>query len=206
MKFYLSSYRIGNEVKKLKKMIPRNKKTALIMNSLDCYTDLKRRKKNELENIKELTEVGLDVEILDLRDYFNRKKLLRKKMKEFGVFWVIGGNTFVLRQAMKLSGFDIILKSMLKKNNILYGGYSAGICILAPTLKGIALMDDPKAKPYGKKSKIIWDGLDILDYSIVPHYKSNHPESKMADKAVEYMIKNKMLFKVLRDGEVIIIE
>lgn len=206
MKFYLSSYRIGNEVKKLKKMIPKNRKTALITNALDFSNDFKRRKQGEQENIKELTKIGLDVEILDLQDYFNRSQKLKKKLKEFGVIWVRGGNTFVLRQAMKLSGFDVILKNMLKKDNILYGGYSAGICVLGPTLKGFELVDDTSAKPYGKKYKVIWDGLGILNYSIVPHYKSDHPESKKVNKVVKYMIDNKMLFKTLRDGEVIIIE
>jgi dipeptidase E len=206
MKFYLSSYRMGNEIGKLKKMIPKNKKTALIMNAVDCYNDLERRKKGEQQNVKELSKVGLDVEILDLRDYFGRREKLKKKMKEFGVFWVRGGNTFVLRQAMKLSGFDVILKSMLKKKDILYGGYSAGICVLSPTLKSIEIVDDPTQKPYGKKSKVIWDGLGIVDYAIVPHYKSDHPESKLSGKTVEYLIKNKVLFKALRDGEVIIIE
>jgi len=206
MKFYLSSYRIGNEVRKLKKLIPKNKKTALIPNALDYSKDLERRKKGEQDNVKELTKVGLDVEILDLRNYFNRSEKLKKKIKEFGVIWVRGGNTFVLRQAMRLSGFDTALKSMLKKDNILYGGYSAGICVLAPSLKGFHLADNPEMKPYGKKYKTVWEGLDILNYSIVPHYKSNHPESKMMDKVVKYMINNKMLFKTLRDGEVIVIE
>jgi dipeptidase E len=135
MKFYLSSFRMGNDVKKLKSILPRNKKTALIMNAIDFSKDLERRRRSELENIKELTEVGLDVEILDLRDYFHRRGKLRKKMKAFGVYWVRGGNTFVLRQAMMLSGFDVILKGMLNRRDVLYGGYSAGICVLSPRSK-----------------------------------------------------------------------
>jgi dipeptidase E len=51
-----------------------------------------------------------------------------------------------------------------------------------------------------------WQGLNILDYVIAPHYKSDHRESEDMDKAVEYMIDNKILFEALRDGEVIIIE
>ena len=77
MKFYLSSYRIGNETKKLKKMIPKNKKTALISNALDCYSNIKRRKRSEQRNIKELTKVGLNVELLDLRNYFYQKEKLK---------------------------------------------------------------------------------------------------------------------------------
>ena len=112
----------------------------------------------------------------------------------------------MLRQAMKLSGFDNILKNLVKKNNILYGGYSAGVCVLAPTLKGMDIIDNPAVKPYGNQSEVIWDGLGILNYSIIPHYKSDHPESENAEKVVKYMIENKILFKALKDGEVIIIE
>ena len=41
---------------------------------------------------------------------------------------------------------------------------------------------------------------------ILPHYKSDHQESKDIDKEVECYIQNKILFKVLKDGEVIIIK
>lgn len=205
MKLYLSSYKLGNEVEKLKSLIPENKKTAYISNALDYSNDLERRKKSESGDIEELRGFGLDVEILDLRNFFNKQNLLKEKIKEFGIIWVRGGNLFVLRQAMKLSGFDDILKNDLQNLDILYGGYSAGVCVLAPTLRGVDLMDDLTAKPYGDIDTI-WDGLNILNYSIVPHYKSDHPESESANKVVDYMIENKILFKALKDGEVIIIE
>ncbi len=207
MKFYLSSYKLGNEIAKLKELIPaENKKTAYISNALDFSDDLERRKKSEQSDIEQLKELNLGIEIVDLRDYFNKQKELEKKLAEFGVIWVRGGNLFVLRQAMRLSGFDNILKKLIEKNNILYGGYSAGVCVLASTLKGMDLVDDPTAKPYGNQSEVIWDGLGILNYSVIPHYKSDHPESKNAEKVIEYMIENKIPFKALKDGEVIIIE
>ncbi len=206
MKFYLSSYKLGNEVKKLKKMIPKNRKTAYIANALDFSSDLERKKKADRFNIGQLNSVGLKVEMLDLRNYFGKPKELEKKLGEFGVIGVRGGNTFVLRQAMRLSGFDKIFKKLAKKKDMLYGGYSAGICVLAPDLHGIELEDDKTQRPYGKRSRIVWEGLGVLDYHVVPHYKSNHPETKLANKAVQYCIDNKLLFKVLRDGEVIIIE
>lgn len=208
MKFYLSSYKIGNETDKLKSMIPvNNKRTAYISNALDFSNDLERRKQSEQADIMQLNEVGLDdIEKIDLRDYFNKEDELTKKISEFGVIWVRGGNCFVLRQAMKLSGFDEIIKGLLNKEDILYGGYSAGVCILAPTLRGLELVDDPNVKPYESQKETIWDGVGILDYSVVPHYKSDHPESEKIDEVIEYMTKNKIPFKPLRDGEVIIIE
>ncbi len=208
MKFYLSSYKLGNEIEKLKAMISlSNKRTAYISNALDLSDDLERRKQSEQADIDQLNMVGLsDIEKIDLRDYFSKKDELEKKISGFDVIWVRGGNCFVLRQAMKLSGFDEILKDLFKKEGIIYGGYSAGVCVLAPTLKGIDLIDDPKVNPYTNQEEIIWDGVDLLDYTILPHYKSDHFESEKVDEAVEYMKNNKIPFKPLRDGEVIIIE
>tara|TARA_Y100000310_G_scaffold39318_1_gene36913 strand:- start:240 stop:854 length:615 start_codon:yes stop_codon:yes gene_type:complete len=204
MRFYLSSYKLGNKTNELKKLIPKNNKTAYIPNALDYSTDLERRRKGEAFDIKELTKVGLDVELLDLRNYFGKSNELKNKLKSFGVIWVRGGNVFILRQAMKLSGFDKIIKTLLD-TDMLYGGYSAGVCILASNLHGIDLMDDLTVRPYGKPLEIIWDGLDILDYLIIPHYTSNHAESEDANKCVAYMKKEGLPFKTLKDGEVIII-
>ena len=204
MKFYLSSQNLGNEVEKLKKLIPKNNKTAYISNALDFSIDLKRREESEKEDIKQLTHIGLDVELMDLRHYFNQRNALKRKIKQFGVIWVRGGNCFVLRQAMRLSGFDNILRSLVGVDDVLYGGYSAGICVLSSSLKGLELVDDAKQNPYNQP--VIWDGLGIFDYSIVPHYKSDHPESEGMNKVIEYYIKNKILFIALKDGEVIIFD
>lgn len=205
MKFYLSSYKFGNEIDVLKALIPNNKKTAFISNALDFSSDLERRKKSEQSDIDDLIGVGLDVELVDLRDYFDHQDDLEEKLSEFGVIWVRGGNVFVLREAMKRSGFDVILKRLAQKEGVLYGGYSAGVCVLAPTLRGIELVDDPNVKPYGNNTETIFEGLNIIDYSVVPHYQSNHPESEKMETVVEYMKKNEIPFKTLKDGEVIVI-
>lgn len=46
----------------------------------------------------------------------------------------------------------------------------------------------------------------ILEYAFAPHYKSDHPESEDIDRAIEYMINDKIPFKTLKDGEEIIIK
>lgn len=208
MKYYLSSYQIGNEVNKLKDLIPKNnKKAAYISNSLDFSNDLERRKQDEQFDINQLSEAGLEVELFDLRNYFNQPNNLIKDILKYGVIWVRGGNVFVLRQAMKLSGLDDVLKNLAKSNkDILYGGYSAGICVLAPSLRGLELVDDLTQQPYKEQPGLIWEGLNLINYSIVPHYKSDHPESEAVNKVVEYYKKNKIPFKALKDGEVIVIE
>ena len=203
MKFYLSSYKIGKETEKLKELT-RGKKIGFIPNSLD-YVEPKARQESNEKNMKDLSDLGIDVEMLDLQDYFGKRSKLEKKIESLGGVWIRGGNTFVLRQAMKLSGFDDIIKGV-DRDDFLYGGYSAGICVLAPSLKALQQVDKPDIMPYKESKRVIWDGLGILDYIILPHYKSDHPESADIDKEVEFCKKNKIPFKTLRDGEVIIIE
>jgi len=207
MRFYLSSYKFGNEIGELLGLSPKsNNRIALIANALDYSTDLERRKNGEDENLNDLKKLGFVPEIVDLRHYFGKPAELKKVIATYGSVFVRGGNAFVLRQAMKLSGFDEILNGLvLSKKDFLYAGYSAGVCVLAPSLKGLDLVDDVTKKPYGNIDTI-FEGLNLVNYLIVPHYKSNHPESEAMNKVVEYCVGNKILFKVLMDGEVIIIK
>ena len=48
-------------------------------------------------------------------------------------------NAFVLRRAMQLSGFDDIIVDLLDADAIVYGGFSAGAVVAAPSLEGIHL-------------------------------------------------------------------
>jgi len=149
--------------------------------------------------------LGFQPEELDLRKYFSKPEKLANKLSEFGMLWVRGGNTFILRRAFKESGMDNWLISQKDNNELVYAGYSAGVCVLSPTLKGLEIVDDPNIISEGYKKDIIWEGLGLISFAFAPHYKSNHPETKMVDKEVEYYKNNGIKFKTLHDGEVIII-
>lgn len=208
MKFYLSSYKLGNESQKLKTLLPsESRRIGYISNALDWSADLGRRARTEQFDMEQLRTLAPDltVEKLDLRDFFHAPGVLKQALVGFGTIWVCGGNSFVLRQAMRLSGFDCALKEFVSDGvNMLYGGYSAGICVLGPTLKGIDIMDDAFEQPYGEH-ETIWDGLGIVEYTIVPHFQSDHPEAAAADRALAYMQGVGVAVRPLRDGEVIII-
>ena len=207
MKFYLSSFKLGGKAKELIRLMPKNKKLGYIPNACD-YTNVDLKKRNEVneEDMTELRNLGLEVEFLDLKDYFGKENKLRKKINRLGGVFVRGGNTFILRQAMRLSGFDTIFKELVERNDFLYAGYSAGICVLAPDFKALQVVDDPSDKPYKQLKETIWEGLGYLDYIVLPHYKSNHPESANIDREIEYCKSHNIPFKPLKDGEVIIIE
>ena len=100
-------------------MIPTGKRLGFVPNALD-FVKSKQRSESNRRNMKDLTDLGISVEMLDLRRYFGREKELKKRIYRLGGIWVRGGNTFVLRQAMRLSGLDKILKNM-KRKDFLYG-------------------------------------------------------------------------------------
>jgi dipeptidase E len=203
MKLYLSSYNLGDNPEKLVELVSPNKRVAVITNASDLKT-VEERKDKVKEEFDHLIEIGLLPEELDLRKYFGKQKKLEKKLNEFKTVWVKGGNTFVLRRAMSQSGFDKLIEEKINDSDFVYAGYSAGSCVVTPTLKGLEIVDDPITVPTGYNPEIIWEGLGFVEYSIAPHYKSNHPESVMVDETVKYFVEHKMPHKTLRDGEVII--
>ena len=158
MKLYLSSYKLGNKKEELKKWIKEhNNKICLIPNSRDVYPENERKKLGIQADVQELTELGFNVTVISLKDYFDKKEQLIDRLREFNAFYVIGGNTFALRQAMYLSGFDEYLKTIKNDRNYLYVGYSAGICVLAKDLHGLVVCDNPTISPYGIDT--MWNGL-----------------------------------------------
>jgi len=207
MRLYLSSYLWGNHPEKILELIGSNpKKAAIITNSADQFPEV-----GIIERLKQdqdfLLSLGITSERLDLRDYFgDRQQELATKLKQYGFIWVRGANVFVLRRAMRKSGFDEIITNMLKNDEVLYGGFSAGACVIGTTLRGLELVDDANVIPTGYDPEILWDGLSMLPFAIAPHYKSDHPESPLIDKTIDYYIQNNLPFKALRDGEVLIVD
>jgi dipeptidase E len=112
---------------------------------------------------------------------------------------------FILRKAFQQSGLDKILPEKVKNNQLVYAGYSAALYIISPSLKGAEIVDDKNKNAKGYENEIIWDGLGLINYSVAVHYKSNHPESALIDKEVEYYKEKEIPFKTLKDGEVLII-
>lgn len=207
MKLYLSSFGLGNEIDRLKSMLAPGSKIGYINNARDWVgADAAIKADHQQSEIHELLGLGFAVETLDLQEYFDKEPELRQKLIQLDGLWVSGGNTFVLRQAMRLSGFDRIFKDLQLRDGFLYGGYSAGVCVLCDSLRYIKNVDDPDNFPYAENTETIWEGLGYFNYGIIPHYRSDHPESAMMEKEVENCLNQKWLFKVLRDGEVIIIE
>jgi dipeptidase E len=199
MKLYLSSFRLGDHPERLMALLPPAGRVAVICNSLDAEDPAVRREKVQAE-ITWLNELGLRPAELDLRDVTGED--LRARLTSYDGVWVRGGNVFVLRAAMALSGADKILPDLIRDEQLVYAGYSAGPCVLAPSLRGLELCDEAEAVD----GEIIWDGLGLLDHAIVPHLDSpGHPETELLEKVAELYERTGVPHLKLRDGQALVI-
>jgi dipeptidase E len=158
------------------------------------------------EELEALSTLGLEPETVDLRNFFGSPSATRNTLDAFNGVWVLGGNVFILRRAMKYSGFDQLLAEKAADSMpFVYSGYSAGACVLGPTLKGLHLVDPPEQLAEGYEAEVIWEGLNLLPYSIAPHFDSVHPESLQINDVVEYFDAHQIPYRTLRDGEAIVV-
>ncbi len=208
MRLYLSSYRLGNHTDQLMRLVGSGRNLALIENSIDDIPmpDREARRTNTYDIKANLEELGFNVTNLDLRQYFGKPRQLEEDIQAQDVVMCTGGNVFLLRRAMKQSGFDKILKDSLENDLFVYSGWSAGMCVLAPSLKGLELCDPPNTLAEGYDSEIIWDGLNIIDKALVPHYHSDHHEASLVEKIAKYYEVRDIRHTTMRDGDVIIVE
>jgi len=205
MRLYLSSERLGERAGALLAMV-NGKRVAVIANGYDGCTEVARTiyRAEVYDPVAEFQSLGLDAQELDLRAYFGDPQSLRRRLSAFDLVWVMGGNSFVLRRAMRASGFDTVIRELLEADAIAYGGYAAGAVVAGPSLRGHELMDDPWELPEGYDDPLIWHGLGLTPFAIVPHFRSRHPEAASAEKVVSYMRARRTRFRAISDGEVIV--
>jgi dipeptidase E len=204
MKLYLSSYRLGDSASDLQFLVKRNKRIGVVSNALDFLTDAGRLREKQEEEFSDLEAIDLNPVAIDLRDYFDDPASLRTVVERLDALWVVGGHSFVLNSAMHRCGLSDILYSKLADEDFVYAGYSAGICVLTPTLEGIHILDKPEVQANGYPGQLPWEGLGIVPFCIAPHWRSDHRDSPFIEKSVDYFIDHKMPFIALRDGEVYI--
>jgi len=203
MRLFLSSENLGNYPDEFINLVGPNKKLALVENAKDDWVTKDRTAKVD-EHLEQFKGLGFDVFELDLRQYFGKPAQLDTKLKTCAGIFVAGGNTFILMRALKYSGAGALLYDMVRKNQIAYGGSSAGSIAATPSLRGSEFGDHPGVVPQGYKPKIIWDGLDFVSYNIVPHYKSSWFGIE-AEAMLDYFKKHKLDYRALMDGQAILI-
>jgi dipeptidase E len=194
MKLYLSSFRLGHHPEHLVALLPPKARVAVVCNAIDAEDAAVRREK-VADEIRWLTELGLRPGELDLR--------VTSDFTGYDGLWVRGGNVFVLRAAMARSGADRVLPELIRTERLVYAGYSAGPCVLAPSLRGLELCDDVAAVD----GEVIWDGLGVLDHAVVPHLDSpGHPETELLAGVAELYERTGVPHLGLRDGQALVVD
>lgn len=201
MRLFLSSYRAGDHTDKLREFIDEGTKIAAITNAKD-YKTAEERKESVQDLMSFFADQELAVEELDLRKYFGKKEELQKKLSTYGAVWLAGGNTFLLRHALKTSGADEILVAKVREGSLAYLGESAGAILATPSLEGVQYEDDPDIVEEQYHEDPIFDGLGFVPYAIVPHWGSAWSET---DSMVEVLEADGVDYKTLADDQVLII-
>ncbi len=208
MRLYLSSHKIGDRAGALLAMLGGGpgKRAAIVSNGFDgCSADARDIYFAEVFHPSGvLKSLGISAESLDLRAYFGDEAGLRSRLADFDLVWVMGGNTFILRRAMRQSRFDRVIEDLIEEDAIVYAGDGAGAMIAGPTIRGIELLDDPWDVPDHYDEYLVWTGLRLTSFTIVPHFRSNHPEAAGAEKLVNYLRARRLPYRALSDGEVVV--
>lgn len=202
MRLYLSSFRLGDHPELLSSLVTGERRGWVIMNALDGQDEARRTADTRIQ-LDQLAGIGLYAEDLDLRTV--RPGTARERFGTPDFVWVRGGNVFVLRMALARSGLDQVLVDHLTDDRLVYAGYSAGPCVLAPSLAGLERCDptEPCIAAYGS---VRFDGLGILDRPFVPHLDSpGHPESSVLGEVAAAYEAAGQPYWALRDGQALVI-
>lgn len=203
MRLYLSSYQLGDHPEVFTRMVGGSKCGWVIMNAFDGADPEIRRLETERQ-VKNLAGVGLAARELDLRGH--DPESLAAKIGQPDFLWVRGGNVFTLRAALAQSGADALITDRLEADALVYAGFSAGGCVLAPTLLGLEECDSTEdaLSMYGA---IQFEGLDILDRPFVPHLGSpEHPESEVLTRVAAAYTREGQPYWGLRDGQALVVD
>lgn len=199
MRLFLTSASVRGRVQALIDLVGSDARVAISANALDMEADAERREWLTKE-MRALSGAGLSPVELDLRDFYADSAALVASLADLDMVWATGGNVFVLRKALKLSGLDELLIARLGDDSLAYGGCSAGACVCGPTLRGIELIDNAHAA-----GEPIFDGLALVDYSIAPHFGADGEAGQTIARLVSYLRDNAMPFRALRDGQAIVV-
>ncbi|HKA69082.1 MAG TPA: Type 1 glutamine amidotransferase-like domain-containing protein, partial [Actinomycetes bacterium] len=101
---------------------------------------------------------------------------------------------------------DAVFRDLLAEDALVYAGYSAGACILSPSLRGLEAVDDADAVTRLYGAEPVWDGLALLEEAFVPHYRSpDHPETAAIEDVVARYRAEGTAYRTLQDGQALVV-
>ncbi len=127
-----------------------------------------------MENDKEdFSKMNYNVITIDISK--ESKAEIIEKFNNIDSIFIAGGNSFYLLQQLKIKN---VLKELIDfANNKIYVGSSAGSCIACPSIDYVEKLDDKSEAPLLDNFK----AMNLVDFYILPHYKSKEKYTKLAD-------------------------
>lgn len=143
-------------------------------------------------------EMGYTTEEFDLNG--KTPDEVAEKLGKASAIYVCGGNTFVLLEHMRKSGFaDQIAKRI--EEGLVYIGSSAGVVAATPDIMYAAALDDPSKADLGND----FSGLGLIDYAVIPHI--DHIEyGEPCQKLYHRMVEKGYEVQPLKDDQVIYVK
>lgn len=174
--------------------LPERLTVAFIPTAADPYKD----KWFIEEDRNKLKEKGFNVKDVDIKGKTEQELL--QELKDADIIFVAGGNTFYLLEKARESGFDRTAKEFVEKG-VIYVGSSAGATLAGPNIEPVKPFDDPSEAPSLKS----FEGLNLVDFIILPHFGEEKDKQKYEEIVREYSEKG---YKVipLTDNQAVIVE
>lgn len=143
---------------------------------------------------QQMIEVGFQVEDIDIEG--KSEDEIRNLLRDKDIIYIQGGNTFYLLKYVKESGFDKVIKELIKKGMI-YIGVSAGSYIACPTIE-MATWKHLDKNIIGLTNLT---ALDLVPFLITAHYKPEY--YSIIKKAI---LHSKCSVKILTDEQAILVK
>ena len=87
---------------------------------------------------------------------------------------ISGGNTYELLNDLRKTGLDKAIIEFSKKDEFVLSGFSAGACVLTPT---IAIAGQGTGADVNEVDLKDLTGLNIVDFEVYPHYENGDEET-----------------------------
>ncbi len=128
----------------------------------------------------------------------SREEIINK-INSVDAIFISGGNCFYLLQQLKIKN---ILNNIIEfANKKIYIGVSAGACIACPNIDYVQKLDDKSEAPLIDN----YDAMNLVNFNILPHYKSKEKYTKLADE-IEQDYPDKKFIKITNEQAIMVDE
>ena len=155
---------------------------------------LKEKDKNIPSVIEVMKTCGYKCEFYDI-EFDEPKKLL-----DFDLIYIIGGNPFYLLNQIKIKKFESVFCELYNKDTPIVG-VSAGSMVFTNNINIVNLLDDRLNKNIGLDN---FNALGLVDFEICPHYEMFRKQFDLFDEILETYIKetNPVFYKINDGGAI----